>query len=116
MAEHNRKKDGRGGARPGAGRPPGRDNLSVRQVQEIRKTAEKLAKQHGCTLYELLGNWCYDESLPVKDRMAATKLFLDKMMISVKEGGEADKNAGPVLFLPELRPNLEVIQGTKPEE
>jgi len=115
MAENNRKKqDGRGGARPGAGRPPGKtETLSVRQVKEMRQTAERLAKKHGRTIFEVLGDWVYDTELNTKDRMPAAKLYLDKMMISVSEGGEADKNAGPAVFLPEMRPNLELVDGGK---
>ena len=38
------------------------------------------------------------------------KLYLDKMLISVSEGGEADKEGGPAVYLPAQRPQLETVK------
>jgi len=79
----------------------------------MRMAADRMAKATGRSLFDILLGFAYDESLSVKDRQASVKLYLDKMMISVSEGGEADKNAGPAVFLPEMRPNLELVDGGK---
>ena len=112
MAEQNRKKaDGRGGYRPNSGRKP--ELISVKQVRELRETAKRLAKKHGKTIFELIGEWMYDENLHIRERQTAAKMFLDKYMISVSEGGAADQNAGPEVFLPEHRAQLEVVKDDK---
>lgn len=109
VAENNRKADGRGGARPGAGRKPGsRDTMSVRQLQEFASAARKKAKETGKTLQDIVLAIAYDEDAPRKDRLAAAKLYWDKSVIVASEGGEAD-HAGPAVYLPEQRPALEVI-------
>ena len=115
MTESIKKKDGRGGARPGAGRKPGRETLSVRQLREFERAAKEKAKQHGKTLQEIVLEIAYDGDAPRKDRLAAAKLFWDKSIIPAHEGGEADKNLGPAVYLPEQRPQLEVIDGDKTE-
>ena len=102
------QKENRGGARPNSG--PKRQNLSVRQIREMRKTADKRAKKEGKTLYDILLDFSYDADLSVKDRQASIKLYLDKMHISVSEGGEADKAIGPSIYLPEQKPKLEVVK------
>ena len=42
-----KRKENRGGRRPGAGRKPGREPLSVRQVKEMRSKMAAVAKQTG---------------------------------------------------------------------
>ena len=105
------KKENRGGARPNSG--PGRQTLSVRQIREMRKTAAKRAKQEGKTLYDILLDFSYDADLSVKDRQASIKLYLDKMHISVSEGGEADKVVGPSIYLPDQKPTLAAVTDIK---
>lgn len=105
------KTENRGGAREGAGRP--KETLSVRQIREFEEAAKALAKEFGYTLPEGLGRMFYDESAPRRDRLAAAKLFLDKSMVPITEGGDADKNLGPAMYLPEKRPALEVVKGAK---
>ena len=100
-------KENRGGARPNSG--PKRQTLSVRQIREMRKAAEKRAKQEGKTLYDILLDFSYDNDLSVKDRQASIKLYLDKMHISVSEGGETDKALGPSIYLPEQKPILAAV-------
>ena len=101
------KKENRGGARPNSG--PKRQTLSVRQIREMRKAAEKRAKQEGKTLYDILLDFSYDADLSVKDRQASIKLYLDKMHISVSEGGETDQALGPSIYLPEQKPTLAAV-------
>jgi len=115
MAVNTKKKDNRGGKREGAGRKPGREALSVRQLREFERAAESMAKEHGKTLQEVVLGIAYDESSSNKDQLAAAKLYWDKSIIVASEGGEADKAAGPAVFLPEQHPRLEVIDGGKPD-
>jgi hypothetical protein len=76
----------------------------------MREAAEKRAQQTGKTLFEVVLDWIYDETQPIKDRQTAMKLYLDKMLIAVSEGGEADKDAGPAVYLPTQRPQLEAVK------
>lgn len=107
MAENQRKPDGRGGRREGSGRHP--VALSATQLQEMRAAAATAAKKEGKTLFEVLLGWIYDSELAIKDRQTAMKLYLDKMLISVSEGGDADKALGPAMYLPEQRPVLQSV-------
>jgi len=75
--------------------------LSISQLKEMRKAAEKAAKEHGKTLFEICLEWIYDEGLSTSQRMHAWKLYADKMIIAVSEGGEADVASGPAIYLPE---------------
>lgn len=123
MAVAPKKKDGRGGARPNSG--PKKQTLSVRQVREMQKRAKEYASKYGVTLDEILLDFCYgvervpmpaannpkksemmptDKPIPVKDRMAAVKLYKEYASIKPGEGGEADKKVGPNIYLPEHRP------------
>ena len=116
MTANNQKKETRGGKREGAGRKPGREALSVRQLKEFERVAEALAKEYGMTMQEVIGRMVYDDDATKKDIQTAAKLFWDKSIIGVSEGSEADKNLGPAVFLPEKHPRLEVIDGGKPSD
>jgi len=108
-----KKKDGRGGARPNSG--PKKEALSVRQLKQIQKVAEDLAKEFGMPVIEVVGRMAYDIDAPRRDRLAASKLFLDKSTISVTEGGEADKLNGPAVYLPEQYDNVLKMVGREEE-
>ncbi len=109
MTKSNQKPDGRGGKREGAGRKPGRDTLSVRQLIEFERAATEMAKEHGETLQIRCLKIAYDNDAPRKDQLAAMKLFWDKSVIVAKEGGEADLNLEPAVFLPKQHPRLELV-------
>jgi hypothetical protein len=100
------KKETRGGARPNSG--PKKQTLSVRQVQELLKRAKDFAKRTGKTVDDILLEFVYGEDvngdpiqIGVRDRLAALKLFKDHTSIKPGEGGEADKQLGPTIYLPE---------------
>ena len=114
MATNNQKKDNRGGKREGAGRKPGREALSVRQLKEFERAATAMAKKHGKTLQEVVLGIAYDDASSGKDKLAAAKLYWDKSIITASEGGEADKAAGPAVFLPKQHPRLELVDAGKP--
>lgn len=67
--------------------------------------ANQYAKKHKKTLDMVLMDFAYDDSLPVRDRMAAIKLFKDKTMAPISEGGDADSQLGPSIYLPEMKPD-----------
>jgi hypothetical protein len=104
-----KKKDGRGGKRPGAGRKPGlqvREALSVRQIQDFQIAAEAKCRETGRSLQDIVLEIAYDAETPRRDKLAAAKLYWDKSMISASEGGDADKTLGPAIYLPEQRDNV----------
>jgi hypothetical protein len=107
MAKNNQKVEHRGGKRAGAGRPV--ETLSASQVAEFARAAKEMAKKRGKTLQEIVLGFAYDEKAPTKDRLAASKLYWDKSVINVVEGGEADKDNGPAVYLPEQRPVLKAV-------
>jgi hypothetical protein len=102
---------GWGGARPGAGRKP--ETLSVRQVQAMLEAAEKRAVEAGKSIDELLLDVIYAKTTSTKDFLAAVKLFKDKTMAQITEGGDADCQLGPALFLPEKHPRLKAVDSAK---
>ena len=130
MAKTNQKPDGRGGKRPGAGRPkgysPGRETLSVRQVKEMLEKANAFAKKHEKTIDEILLEFIYGETdialmaegtieerlgqkVAIKDRIACIKLWKEYTSPKITEGGEGDKELGPAVFLPDRHPRLKVV-------
>jgi len=107
MAKNNQKVEHRGGKRAGAGRKP--ETLSQTQVAEFERAAKAMAKEHGKSLQDIVLAFAYDDEIPTKDRLAASKLYWDKSVINVSEGGEADKKAGPAVYLPKQRPVLKSV-------
>ena len=105
------KKENRGGARPGSG--PKAQTVSVSQLKEMREAAAEFAKEHGKTLFQVCLDWIGDESLKIDRRQAAWKMYTDKMLIQVSEGGEADKTLGPSIYLPEQKPTLAAVTDIK---
>ena len=110
MTQSIKKKDNRGGKREGAGRKP--EALSVRQAKAFEETAIKLAKEHGQTMQDVIGEFVYDGGSSIKDRMTAAKLYWDKSIIGASEGGEADNLIGPAVFLPEKHPRMELVDAS----
>ena len=108
MVAKKKKNPDWGGKREGSGRKP--DTLSARQLIEFEKAAKAFAKDNGKTLHDIVLSIAYAEETPVRDRLAATKLFWDKSVILASEGGEGDKVAGPAVFLPEKHPRLELVK------
>ena len=78
-------------------------------MKAMRAAADAKAKKTGKTIFDICLGWIYDEDLPLDRRQAAWKLYCDKMLIQVSEGGEADKALGPAMYLPEKRPVLTAI-------
>jgi hypothetical protein len=108
------KKDNRGGYRPNAGRKPGpQSSLGAYQVARMLRKARRYAKNHGKDVDDLLLDVIYSKEERTADRLAAMKLWKEMTTPKIKEGGETDKALGPALFLPEQRPQLQVVNGGK---
>ena len=104
-----KKKDNRGGARPNSGPKP--QTVSVAQLREMRAAAESKAKLEKRSLFDVCLEWIYDTNIPIDRRQAAWKMYCDKMLIQVSEGGEADKEIlEPAFYLPKQRPKLESVK------
>ena len=101
----------RGGARPNSG--PKTTSLSSYQVARMLRKARKYAKRHGKDLDDLLLEFAYEADGRVADRLGAIKLFKDLTMPKISEGGEADRQLGPAVFLPSQRPTLTSVEGGK---
>lgn len=100
-----------GGKREGAGRKP--EALSVRQAKSFEETATRLAKKHGKTMQDVIGDMVYDPEASNKDMQTAANLFWKFSVIGATEGGEADKILGPAVFLPKQHPRLELVNEDK---
>ena len=111
MAENSKKREGRGGARPGAGRKP--TTLSAWQVDNLLKTLAKKAKETGKDIDQLLVDKLYDEEITDRNFLAAVKLVKDLTSPKITEGGETDKALGPSIYLPEQKPILAVVTDIK---
>lgn len=104
------KKDNRGGARPNSGPKP--QTVSTTQLQEMRDAATAKAEAEGRSLYDVCLDWIYDPEIKIDRQQAAWKLYTDKLLIKITEGGEADKFPGPAVFLPEKHPRLELVDAS----
>ena len=108
MTDKPKKRDGRGGARPGSGRKP--TTLSAWQVDNLLKTLARKAKETGKDIDQLLVDRVYDETLSDRNFLAAVKLVKDLTSPKLTEGGETDKALGPSIYLPEQKPKLEIVK------
>jgi len=126
-------KDTWGGKRDGSGQP--KKTLSISQLKEMLDKAEAWAKKHdGATVDDFVLAVIYGDIeylypntikdaedvkslneyiaklfVPLKDRLAAAKLWKDKIMIPVPEGGDTDRDLGPATYLPEEMPDTAKI-------
>jgi len=82
----------------------------------MRDAANKKAKETGKTIWDVCLSWIYDPELTISQQQTAWKMFADKFVIQASEGGEADRDSGPTVYLPGQRPDLEVIEGGKESE
>jgi hypothetical protein len=108
MSTGPKKIENRGGARPNSGPKP--QALSVRQVDAMLKAADDRAKSEKKTLDDILLDFAYDAELSAKDRLASIKLFKDFSAVKITEGGDADQELGPAVYLPEQRPVLKAVK------
>lgn len=91
-----------GGAREGAGRPT--ETLSGSQVREMLQKAKERAEKEEKSIDDILLDIIYAQDGKRGETLAAIKLFKDKTMAQMKEGGETDSQ-GPGVYLPGERPD-----------
>ena len=101
------KGDGRGGARPGAGRP--KKTTSQQLVDSMLATGKEWAKREGKSLDDLLLAIAYAkddfEKVTIAQRIKAVSLFKQHTMASVSESHiDVTKHSGPGIYLPEELP------------
>lgn len=108
------KVERRGGYRPNAGRKPSKQtSLSAYQVAKLLRKARRYAKQYGKDHHDVLFEILHSPQESTRDRLTAIR-HLDEMLVpKIQEGGEADKNLGPAVFLPSQRPVLKAVEGGK---
>ncbi|HEU4343772.1 MAG TPA: hypothetical protein VFU31_19650 [Candidatus Binatia bacterium] len=87
--------------------------MSARQLRLILREVKRRAKKEGKTIIGGLLDVFYSDETSATLKIQAGKLILDKTLIQVSEGGEADRNLGPAFFLPEKHPRLKSIDGGK---
>ena len=120
-----RQKATHGGKREGAGRKP--EALSQAQVKKMLRRAKRWAKKSGKDIDDVLLAVIYndkkyleDDDITIRDRLAAIKLFKDKTMAPITEGGIVDRNLGPQTYLPKEKPDnvtpLKLVENTQQVE
>jgi hypothetical protein len=107
----NAKIERRGGARLNSGPKP--KLFSVRQLKKAIREVDRRAKTEGKTLIGGVLDIFYDDRTVPAVKLQAAKLILDRTMIQVSEGGDADKSIGPTVYLPAQRPVLTALDGGK---
>lgn len=92
-----------GGRREGAGRP--KQTISAEQIEKMILKAKKYADERGIDLDDLLLEIAYDKQMAPKDRIACIKVYKEYTIAKMQEGGEADKDLGPGIYLPGEKPD-----------
>ena len=103
------KADGRGGARPGAGRP--KKTNTQKQVDSMLAAGTAWAKREGKSLDDLLLGIAYAkdgfENVTVAQQLKAISLWKQHTMASVSESHiDVTKRSGPGIYLPEELPEI----------
>ncbi len=101
------QKTGRGGARPGAGRP--KKTNTQEQVDQMLAAGKRWAKQEGKSLDDLLLACAYAKDgfteATIAQRTRAIGLFKQFTMASVSESHiDVTRHSGPGIYLPEELP------------
>lgn len=106
------KRENRGGKREGSGRKRTPESYSAEKVKELNDRIDKYAKERGLHIDEVALELVYDESKTASARMKAYETIKKYSSIQPKEGGEADKELGPSLYLPEQDkgPDLKAVK------
>ena len=103
MAKHitkPSKKETRGGARPGAGRPekPSKE-WSDEIKQDLTAALVKTAKQKGKTWLQLLAELPYDERhMPAQVRIGALRLIADILVVKESKKTVVEEKRGVILL------------------
>jgi hypothetical protein len=95
-------KAGWGGRREGAGRP--KETLSTLQVREMLDKAKEYAAKYKKTIDEILLDFIYEPG-EKREKLQAIKLWKERTSATISEGGDADQNLGPGIYLPGEKPD-----------
>ena len=87
--------------------------MSAFSVAKMLRKARKASRKHGKDVDDVLLAFVYDENAKPTERLAAIKLWKEYTSPKISEGGPADKELGPAVFLPEHRPTLATAEGKK---
>ena len=100
----------RGGARPGAGRPPNNEN-SAAMRQELIEALKKKAKETGRTLADELVDLVYSDDK--RSKMPALRLIYNTLVISEQPSESGPRFLPADYGLPPLKPDpAKVVQIT----
>jgi len=115
MAEVSKKKENRGGKREGAGRKRSPESFSAAKLDELNGRIDQYAKDKGKHIDEVALDIIYDDDMHVSSRMKAYDTIKKYSSIKVSEGGEADKDLGPAVYLPvqDRGPDFKIVEGGK---
>jgi len=99
-----KKSHGWGGARAGAGKK--KPTLSQSQVRKMIEHQDEYELKYGKSVYQLILDFIYDEDLGIRERISASKIWLDKISVPITESGETNREVdGPAVYLPQQRPD-----------
>lgn len=103
---------GWGGPRPNSGRPRKHPAELASVSSRFLRAAKKRAEKEGKALCDVLLDMIYSKKETTKDRIAATKLYLDVIVPKKTESSETSKNQkDKPIKLPEMKPDpAKVIQ------
>lgn len=96
-------KSGWGGKRDGAGRH--KQTLSMAQIEHMFKRAKFYEEKNGKSIDDVLLDFIYSEKTPDKDKIACIKLWKEYTIAKMQEGGSADSELGPNVYLPSEKPD-----------
>lgn len=109
------KKENRGGARQGAGRPPGPKREFSEEFKEgILKALEKQAEETGKSMYDLFAERFYKKHIQDAVFASMFKIVAD-VMSEKKRVLEINDNRSAVVFLPEVRNVLQKPEAIEAE-
>ena len=111
MAKLPGKTDGRGGARPGAGRKP-TYVISEKEVKKLVKAAEKKAKETGKSLADVLIDLAYQTD-DKRTALGALRIYFDHTIVKNTEKDinlNQNQNVGPTIYKTNDRGEMIITQ------
>ena len=111
MTKLPRKTDGRGGARPGAGRKP-KYIISEKEVEKLVEAAEKKAREKGESIADVLIDLAYQKD-DKRTALAAIRIYLDYTITKTTEKDinlNQNQNTGPTIFETNDRGEMVITQ------
>ena len=105
------KTDGRGGARPGAGRKPAYI-ISEKEVEKLVEAAEKKAKETGKSIADVLIDLAYQKD-DKRTALGAIRIYLDHNITKTTEKDinlNDNQNTGPTIFKTNDRGEMVITQ------